>query len=49
MWTFGKKIAAGFALSFVVLVGVGVVAYRSITALARRATRSLTRTSCSST
>jgi methyl-accepting chemotaxis protein len=35
MWTFGKKVAAGFALSFVLLVGVGVVAYQSITALAR--------------
>ena len=30
-----KKVAAGFALSFVLLVGVGVVAYRSITALAK--------------
>jgi methyl-accepting chemotaxis protein len=35
MWTFGKKVAAGFALSFVVLVGVGVVAYQSIAALAK--------------
>lgn len=35
MWTFGKKVAAGFALSFVLLVGVGVVAYQSITALAK--------------
>ncbi len=35
MWTFGKKVAAGFALSFVVLVGVGIVAYQSITALAK--------------
>jgi methyl-accepting chemotaxis protein len=29
-WTFGKKIAAGFALSFVLLVAIGSVAYRSI-------------------
>ncbi len=29
-WTFGKKIAAGFALAFGLLVAVGVVAYRSI-------------------
>ena len=35
MWTFGKKVAGGFALSFVLLVGVGVVAYQSITALAK--------------
>ena len=35
MWTFGKKVTAGFALSFVLLVGVGVVAYQSITALAK--------------
>lgn len=29
-WTFGKKIAAGFALSFVLLVAIGSVAYQSI-------------------
>ena len=29
-WTFGKKIAAGFALSFVLMATIGVVAYRSI-------------------
>ncbi len=29
MWTFGRKIAAGFALSFALLVGIGAVAYRS--------------------
>ena len=34
-WTFGKKIAAGFALSFVLLAAIGVVAYRSINALSR--------------
>jgi methyl-accepting chemotaxis protein len=33
MWTFGKRIAAGFALSFVLLLLVGGVAYRSINAL----------------
>ncbi|HEY2746986.1 MAG TPA: CHASE3 domain-containing protein [Polyangia bacterium] len=33
MWTFGRKIAAGFALSFVVLAIIGVVAYRSIATL----------------
>ena len=30
MWTFGKKIAFGFAISFLLLVGIGAVAYRSI-------------------
>ena len=30
MWTFGKKIAAGFALSFLLLIGIGGVSYRSI-------------------
>jgi len=34
-WTFGKKIAAGFALSFVLLAGIGAVAYRSINTLAQ--------------
>ena len=29
-WTFGKKIAAGFALSFLLMATIGVVAYRSI-------------------
>src|ERR1039457_4852024 len=29
-WTFGKKIAAGFALSFVLLAAIGAIAYRSI-------------------
>ncbi len=33
MWTFGRKIAAGFALAFLMLAGIGVVAYRSISAL----------------
>jgi methyl-accepting chemotaxis protein len=32
-WTFGRKIAAGFALSFVLLAAIGIVAYRSITTL----------------
>jgi methyl-accepting chemotaxis protein len=32
-WTFGKKIAAGFALSFVLMAMVGVLAYRSINTL----------------
>lgn len=34
-WTFGKKIAAGFALSFVLLAGIGAIAYRSINVLSR--------------
>lgn len=33
MWTFGRKIATGFAVSFVLLLVVGLVAYRSIAAL----------------
>jgi methyl-accepting chemotaxis protein len=32
-WTFGKRIAAGFALSLVLLVVIGAVAYRSINKL----------------
>jgi methyl-accepting chemotaxis protein len=35
MWTFGKKVAAGFGLAFVLLAGIGAVAYRSIDALTR--------------
>ena len=33
MWTFGRKIAAGFTLSFVVLAVIGVVAYHSVASL----------------
>ena len=33
-WTFGKKIAVGFVLSFVLMATIGVVAYRSINTLA---------------
>lgn len=33
MWTFGRKIAAGFTLSFLLLVGIGTVAYRTIETL----------------
>jgi len=33
MWTFGRKIAAGFALAFLLLLGIGAVAYRSIATL----------------
>jgi len=33
MWTFGRKIAAGFMLAFLLLLGIGTVAYRSITSL----------------
>jgi methyl-accepting chemotaxis protein len=33
MWTFGRKIAAGFALAFLLLLVVGTVAYRSIAIL----------------
>ncbi len=32
-WTFGKKIAAGFALAFVLMAMIGVLAYRSINTL----------------
>jgi methyl-accepting chemotaxis protein len=32
-WTFGRKIAAGFALSFVLLLAIGTVSYRSISKL----------------
>src|SRR6266852_7476137 len=35
MWTFGKKIAAGFAVSFALLAGIGVVAYRSTDSLTK--------------
>jgi methyl-accepting chemotaxis protein len=35
MWTFGKKVAAGFGLAFVLLATIGAVAYRSIDALTR--------------
>lgn len=35
MWTFGKKIAVGFALSFLLLAGIGIVAYRTTDALAK--------------
>ena len=34
-WTFGKKIALGFAMSFVLLAAIGFVAYRSIDSLTR--------------
>ena len=33
MWTFGRKIAAGFAISFAVLALIGFVAYRGISSL----------------
>lgn len=33
MWTFGKKIAVGFALSIALLIGIGAVAYRSLVML----------------
>jgi methyl-accepting chemotaxis protein len=33
MWTFGTKIAAGFTLAFLLLLGIGSVAYRSISSL----------------
>ncbi|HSW08804.1 CHASE3 domain-containing protein [Aquabacterium sp.] len=33
MWTFGRKIAVGFALSFLLLLAIGGVAYRSIEVL----------------
>ena len=34
MWTFGRRIAAGFALAFVLVVAIGGAAYRSIQTLA---------------
>ncbi len=34
-WTFGRRIAAGFALSFLLLVAIGSIAYRSIDTLTR--------------
>src|SRR5258708_30205909 len=33
MWTFGRKIAAGFTLSFLLLTVIGAVAYRGINSL----------------
>src|SRR6266851_5828625 len=33
MWTFGRKIAAGFTLAFLLLLGIGGVSYRSISVL----------------
>jgi methyl-accepting chemotaxis protein len=33
MWTFGRKIAAGFTLAFLLLAVIGTVAYRSISSL----------------
>jgi len=33
MWTFGRKVAAGFALAFLLLLAIGFVAYRGISAL----------------
>jgi methyl-accepting chemotaxis protein len=35
MWTFGKKIALGFAVAFLLLLVISLVAYRSIEALSR--------------
>lgn len=35
MWTFGKKVAAGFAMAFVLVAGIGAVASRSIDTLTR--------------
>jgi methyl-accepting chemotaxis protein len=35
MWTFGRKIAVGFAISFVLLLGIGTVAYRGIDTLTK--------------
>lgn len=35
MWTFGKKIAVGFLVSFVLLLVVGLASYRSIQTLAQ--------------
>ncbi|HEX4474309.1 MAG TPA: CHASE3 domain-containing protein, partial [Polyangiaceae bacterium] len=38
MWTYGKRLALGFALSFVTLAAVGIVAYRSIQTLTETST-----------
>jgi methyl-accepting chemotaxis protein len=35
MWTFGKKLAIGFAISFILLLGIGSVAYRAIDAITK--------------
>ncbi len=35
MWTFGRRIAVGFALSFLLLLLVGSLSYRSIDSLTR--------------
>jgi len=35
MWTFGRKIALGFAISFVLLLGIGTAAYRSIDSMTK--------------
>ena len=35
MWTFGKKIAVGFAISFLMLATIGIVAYRVTGALTK--------------
>jgi methyl-accepting chemotaxis protein len=35
MWTFGRKIAGGFAVSFALLALIGVVAYRSVDTLTK--------------
>jgi len=32
-WTFGRKIAAGFGLSFILLIAIGAVSYRSLSKL----------------
>lgn len=34
MWTFGRKLAVGFALPFILFVVIGVVGYRSVNTLA---------------
>ncbi len=33
MWTIGRKIAVGFAIAFLLLVGIGAVAYRNLNVL----------------
>jgi methyl-accepting chemotaxis protein len=35
MWTFGKKVAGGFALSFLLMLAIGIVAFRGINSLTR--------------
>ena len=39
MWTFGRRLAAGFGLSFLLLAIIGIVAYRGVDTLTRTSYR----------